>query len=283
MLEPILDALRRLPARHRAERRRRSLRLQPHRHASSPTPRRPTRTTGSRTCAARCASPTASPRSRSEPDRVYLEVGPGKALSSLTQAHGGVPAQPGPELAAPPRGDDRRRRLLPRHRRPALGDRRRRSTGSRSGAARGARACRCRPTPSSARPTSSRRARRAGPGGAERGRCAATTSPPGAGARSGGRGSPSARSTSRRGCDGAAPQTWLVFVDDAGLGARVVARLRAAGHRVVEVHPGDAFAPHRRGPLRAGARARARGLRRAASATSSRAARRRRASRTSGW
>jgi acyl transferase domain-containing protein len=40
----------------------------------------------------------------------------------------------------------------------------------------------------------------------------------------------------------AAPQTWLVFVDETGLGARVVARLRAAGQRVVEVRPGDAFA-----------------------------------------
>ncbi len=43
------------------------------------------------------------------------------------------------------------------------------------------------------------------------------------------------------GLDGAAPETWLVFVDDAGVGARLVLRLRDAGHRVVEVHPGDAF------------------------------------------
>lgn len=43
------------------------------------------------------------------------------------------------------------------------------------------------------------------------------------------------------GIEGAPPQTWLMFMDDAGLGARVAARLRAATHRVVEVHPGDAF------------------------------------------
>ncbi|MEM7236197.1 MAG: beta-ketoacyl synthase N-terminal-like domain-containing protein [Pseudomonadota bacterium] len=39
----------------------------------------------------------------------------------------------------------------------------------------------------------------------------------------------------------AEPQTWLIFVDDAGLGQRVVDRLRGAGQTVVEVHPGDAF------------------------------------------
>lgn len=38
-----------------------------------------------------------------------------------------------------------------------------------------------------------------------------------------------------------APATWLVFVDDAGLGTSAVARLRAMGHRVVTVAPGDAF------------------------------------------
>ena len=41
--------------------------------------------------------------------------------------------------------------------------------------------------------------------------------------------------------DAAERHTWLVFVDDTGLGGRAVARLRAAGHRVVEVRPGDAF------------------------------------------
>ncbi len=39
-----------------------------------------------------------------------------------------------------------------------------------------------------------------------------------------------------------APQTWLIFVDETGVGSRVVTRLRAAGHRVIEVHPGDAVA-----------------------------------------
>ncbi len=39
----------------------------------------------------------------------------------------------------------------------------------------------------------------------------------------------------------AAPRTWLVFADAAGLAARAVARLRKAGHRVVEVRAGDSF------------------------------------------
>lgn len=38
------------------------------------------------------------------------------------------------------------------------------------------------------------------------------------------------------------PCTWLIFVDEAGLGSRLVARLRDGGHRVVEVRAGDAFA-----------------------------------------
>ncbi|MFN3293301.1 MAG: type I polyketide synthase, partial [Gemmobacter sp.] len=38
------------------------------------------------------------------------------------------------------------------------------------------------------------------------------------------------------------PRTWLVFADTVGLAARVVARLRAAGHRVVTVAAGDRFA-----------------------------------------
>ncbi|WP_238363864.1 type I polyketide synthase [Mesobacterium pallidum] len=37
-------------------------------------------------------------------------------------------------------------------------------------------------------------------------------------------------------------QTWLVFADDTGLGAAVIRRLRAAGHHVTEVRTGDAFA-----------------------------------------
>ncbi|MHA7875722.1 type I polyketide synthase [Roseivivax sp.] len=39
-----------------------------------------------------------------------------------------------------------------------------------------------------------------------------------------------------------APQTWLVFADAAGLAERAMAPLRAAGHRVIEVRPGDTFA-----------------------------------------
>jgi len=38
------------------------------------------------------------------------------------------------------------------------------------------------------------------------------------------------------------PESWLVFLDDAGLGERVVSRLRQAGHGVTLVRPGDTFA-----------------------------------------
>nr|WP_255455883.1 type I polyketide synthase [Salipiger sp. PrR003] len=37
------------------------------------------------------------------------------------------------------------------------------------------------------------------------------------------------------------PQVWLMFMDEAGLAARCAARLGAAGHEVIEVRPGDAF------------------------------------------
>lgn len=39
----------------------------------------------------------------------------------------------------------------------------------------------------------------------------------------------------------AAPQNWLIFVDDQGLGAATATALRAAGHEVRCVRPGDAF------------------------------------------
>ncbi|MHA6326926.1 type I polyketide synthase [Roseivivax sp. CAU 1753] len=39
-----------------------------------------------------------------------------------------------------------------------------------------------------------------------------------------------------------ATETWLVFADDAGLSERAFAPLRAAGHKVIEVRPGDTFA-----------------------------------------
>jgi acyl transferase domain-containing protein/thioesterase domain-containing protein len=39
-----------------------------------------------------------------------------------------------------------------------------------------------------------------------------------------------------------APATWLVFMDDAGVGRRLVARLRAAGHTVTTVSPADSYA-----------------------------------------
>ncbi|MFV0245147.1 MAG: type I polyketide synthase [Qingshengfaniella sp.] len=48
------------------------------------------------------------------------------------------------------------------------------------------------------------------------------------------------------GLDGADPETWLFFADDAGLATWLITRLRAAGHRAIEVRPGDAF--HRSGP-----------------------------------
>jgi acyl transferase domain-containing protein/thioesterase domain-containing protein len=38
------------------------------------------------------------------------------------------------------------------------------------------------------------------------------------------------------------PMTWLVFSDDAGLARAAVQRLRGSGHRVLTVHAGDAFA-----------------------------------------
>ncbi|SHF70797.1 Acyl transferase domain-containing protein [Litoreibacter ascidiaceicola] len=40
----------------------------------------------------------------------------------------------------------------------------------------------------------------------------------------------------------ATKQTWLIFEDDAGLGADVAAKLRSADHKVVTVKPGDTFA-----------------------------------------
>ncbi|MGR3273231.1 type I polyketide synthase [Thalassococcus profundi] len=38
------------------------------------------------------------------------------------------------------------------------------------------------------------------------------------------------------------PQTWLMFMDDAGIAARCAARLTAAGHTVIELRAGDSFA-----------------------------------------
>ncbi|PIE14235.1 MAG: polyketide synthase [Rhodobacterales bacterium] len=36
-------------------------------------------------------------------------------------------------------------------------------------------------------------------------------------------------------------QSWLIFMDQAGLGAKIASRLRAADHPVIEVHSGDGF------------------------------------------
>ena len=44
------------------------------------------------------------------------------------------------------------------------------------------------------------------------------------------------------GLSDAAPQVWLMFMDEAGIAARAADRLRRAGHSIVEVRPGDAFA-----------------------------------------
>ncbi len=44
--------------------------------------------------------------------------------------------------------------------------------------------------------------------------------------------------------DAIEPTTWLVFVDETGLGERLVAKLRQAGHDVVTVQPGDAYHQH---------------------------------------
>ncbi len=174
-----------------------------------------------------------------EPDRIYLEVGPGKALSSLTQAHGAVPGNqvlsalrhPEEKIAddvyflqvigrlwatgvkldwEPIWGEARRHRVpLPTY---AF---QRASYFIEPGAARAPVAA--------ALPT--RAADIAGWGWRPvwRPRLAET------------------EIDVETDLDATTPATWLVFVDDAGLGARVAARLRGAAHRVVEVHPGDAF------------------------------------------
>ncbi|MDP2081863.1 MAG: type I polyketide synthase [Pseudotabrizicola sp.] len=48
----------------------------------------------------------------------------------------------------------------------------------------------------------------------------------------------------------APPETWLFFLDDTGLCATVADRLAAAGHRVVRVRSGDAFSRDSRGDYR---------------------------------
>ncbi|TGD65707.1 SDR family NAD(P)-dependent oxidoreductase [Tabrizicola sp. WMC-M-20] len=48
----------------------------------------------------------------------------------------------------------------------------------------------------------------------------------------------------------AAPETWLIFTDDTGLCATVADRLAQAGHRVVRVRAGDAFARDAAGDYR---------------------------------
>ncbi|NNE89625.1 MAG: SDR family NAD(P)-dependent oxidoreductase, partial [Silicimonas sp.] len=40
----------------------------------------------------------------------------------------------------------------------------------------------------------------------------------------------------------AEPETWLIFQDDTGLGKSAAAKLRAAGHQVITAEPGDTFA-----------------------------------------
>ncbi len=45
----------------------------------------------------------------------------------------------------------------------------------------------------------------------------------------------------RDGLDEGEPQTWLMFMDEAGLAQRAADRLRRAGHTVIELRPGDTF------------------------------------------
>lgn len=178
-----------------------------------------------------------------EPDRVYLEVGPGKALSALVQAHGGVPAQQVLSSLRHPEEDiaDDAHFLGVLGRLWATGvavDWRQIWGGGR----------RLRvPLPTyafqrapyfiepgaGARVDSSKPMRRDdladwGYRPDWRPRLADVAID---GALDGETG------------PGAAPaRTWLVFMDEVGLAARAVARLRAGGHRVVEVRAGDAFA-----------------------------------------
>ena len=245
MLEPILGRfgayLRVDPA--RARRRSRSSRTAP--AASSPTPRRPIPDywVGHLRGTVRFADGISHARRRSR-DRVYLEVGPGKALSSLAQAHGAVPAQPGaerrcatPTSASPttPTSSASLGRLW------AVGVA---STGSRSGAARGA--------PRVPLPTYAFQRRRyfiePGAGAGRRRRAPAdaraTTSPTGAGDRSGGRGSPTARSTSRPSSTAARRRPGWCSSTTAGVGAaarrRGCARPATAWSRSIRATPSAA-------------------------------------------
>ncbi len=174
------------------------------------------------------------------PDRVYLEVGPGKALSSLTQAHGAVPGQqvisslrhPEQDIAddayfisvvgrlwalgvaidwAPIWGEAKRQRLpLPSYafqRSPYFI-----APGKAQLAAPAALPMRIAdPDQWAWRPVWHQRL--------------------------------AAVDIAADGTlgDTAAPQTWLIFMDEAGLGQKLAKRLRAAGHTVTEVHAGDSF------------------------------------------
>ena len=174
-----------------------------------------------------------------EPDRIYLEVGPGKALSSLTQAHGAVP---GNQVLSSLRHPDER---IPddAYFLQVIG--RLWATGVRLdwepiwGEARRQRV----PLPTYA----FQRAPYFIEPGATRAPVASTL--PARAAEIADWGwrpvwRPRLAETEidvEADLSSIAPVTWLAFVDDAGLGARAIARLRGAGHRVVEVHPGDAF------------------------------------------
>jgi hypothetical protein len=151
------------------------------------------------------------------PGRVYMEMGPGRALSSLAQANGVPAGQVIPALRHPEQqmADDAWHHR--QHRAP-LGLRR----GGRLGAdlgGRAATACRCRPMPSRRSPISSNPAlppkaapagwparadRRSGPLGLE---AALEARRP-------------ARVRSRRSGRVPPAETWLVFADDEGLGLR---------------------------------------------------------------
>ena len=148
-----------------------------------------------------------------EPDRVFLEVGPGNALTTLARQHPArTPAHAGAAVAAPPARGRGRRRASCSTPSAGSGSPAPRSTGAASTPTSGGGGCRCRPTPSSASATGSSRAKTAGPRegrGRRRRDLAAWFYAPGW-KRTAPRAARPPRETAG---------AWLVFLDDHGLGA----------------------------------------------------------------